>query len=63
MTFGPSKTTATISFDIVDDRVALELPQLTTLRFTSHNYTVDRSKVILGPDSIITVVDDDGKYF
>ena len=63
VTFGPSQTTATVSFDIVDDSVALELPQLTTLRFTSHNYIVDRSKVILGPDSTITVVDDDGKYF
>ena len=63
MTFGPSQTTGTVSFDIADDSVALELPQLTTLRFTSHNYTVDRFKVILGPDSIITVVDDDGKYF
>ena len=63
MTFGSSQTTAIVSFDIADDNVALELPQLTTLRFISHNYTVDRSKVILGPDSIITVVDDDGKYF
>ena len=63
MTFGPSQTTATVSFNIVDDRVALEPPQLTTLRFTSHNYIVNRSKVILGPDSTITVVDDDGKYF
>ena len=63
MTFGPSQTTGTVSFYITDDSVALELPQLTTLRFTSHNYTVDRSKVILGPDFTITVVDDDGKYF
>ena len=61
ITFSPSQRVGFISFALNDDQVALEDPQRFQLRFSQHSFS-DGSKVRLGPNSDISIIDDDGNF-
>lgn len=49
------------SFVIRNDTTALESDEMYFLNFTSHNFTIDQTKVALGAGTLITIEDDDSK--
>ena len=61
ITFSPSQRVGFISFGLNDDQVALEDPERFQLRFSQHSFS-DGSKVGLGPNSDISIIDDDGNF-
>ena len=61
ITFSPSQRVGFISFGLNDDQVALEDPERFQLRLSQHSFS-DGSKVRLGPNSDISIIDDDGNF-
>ena len=62
ITFNPSQSVGSISFALSDDFIALEDPERFQLRFSQHSFP-DVSKVRLGPNSDVSILDDDGNFY
>ena len=62
ITFSPSQRFGSISFGLMDDSIALEDPERFQLRFSQHSFP-DGSKVRLGPNSDVSILDDDGNFY
>ena len=62
ITFNPSQRFGSISFGLMDDSIALEDPERFQLRFSQHSFP-DGSKVRLGPNSDVSILDDDGNFY
>ena len=57
---GGSLTSLLTGFTLLNDSIALETVEHYSLSLVGHDYTTEPNKVTLGPDTRLSIIDDDG---
>ena len=57
---GSSLSSSLTGFTLLNDSIALETVERYSLSLVGHDYTAEPNRVTLGPDTRLSIIDDDG---